>query len=110
MIRLLSLAFFGLTFAAAGASDPVAGTWACQSMSAGAYTGRTCRLEPWLKLKSDHTYEWGRETGKWDLANGTLSLSGRSAKGRLNEDGKLVIEYDLRSTHYVLMLYRRAGD
>ena len=103
MIRVLVL------FAAlrASAAESLAGTWACQSMAAGAYTGRPCRLEPWLKLKADSTYEWGRENGRWEYKQGALRLSGRSGQGRRSEDGKLVFEYDLRGSHYTLTLYRR---
>ena len=58
VILLLSLTFLaGL----AAAADPIAGTWACQSMSFDAYTGRSCHLEPWLKIQPDKTYEWGQE-------------------------------------------------
>src|ERR1051326_9491147 len=88
------------------AAEPIAGTWACQSMNAGAYTGRRCPLEPRLQLKGDNTYEWGRETGKWEYKGGALSLSGRAGKGRRNEDGKLLFEYDLNGKHYLLTLYR----
>jgi hypothetical protein len=88
------------------AAEPIAGTWACQSMNVGAYTGRRCPLEPRLQLGADNTYEWGRETGKWEYKGGALSLSGRAGKGRRNEDGKLLFEYDLNGKHYLLTLYR----
>ncbi|MBK5292258.1 MAG: hypothetical protein JJE04_11345 [Acidobacteriia bacterium] len=100
-----------LMLSAASGTDPVAGpitgTWACQSMNAGAYTGRSCRQEPWLKLHPDKTYDWGRETGSWEYNGGVLSLSGRSGKGRLDTGGKLIYEYVLRGQHYLLTLYRR---
>ena len=101
---LLMLGTAGGTGAATG---PITGTWACQSMSAGAYTGRSCRQEPWLKLHPDKSYEWGRETGSWEYKDAVLSLSGRSGKGRLDTSGKLLFEYVLRGQHYVLTLYRR---
>lgn len=108
MISALALL---LAFGTAGGSEvalgAVTGMWACQSMSAGAYTGRSCRLEPWLKLHPDKTYEWGRETGRWGYTGGVLSLSRRSGKGRLDSGGKLIFEYDLRGQHYVLTLYQR---
>lgn len=101
---LLMLDTTGRTEAAIG---PITGTWACQSMSAGAYTGRSCRLEPWLKLHPDMAYEWGRETGSWEYKGGVLSLSGRPGIGRLDTSGKLIFEYVLRGQRYVLTLYQR---
>ena len=99
---------FTLSFAQAdNSSARISGTWACQSMSAGAYTGRPCRVEPWLKVLPDGQYEWGREKGKWEYSGGVLSLSERSGKGRLDANEKLVFEYDLHGNHYVLILYQR---
>jgi len=89
------------------AGDAIVGVWACQSISGGAYTGRSCRLEPWLKIKEDNSYEWGRETGEWKFENQTLRLSKRKGKGRLNSDGKLIFEYEMNGTQYVLALYKR---
>ncbi len=88
-------------------ADRLAGTWACQSMAAGAYTGRRCPLEPWLKILPDKSYEWGREKGRWEYRGGALTLSERSGAGRLDSNGKLIFEYDLRGQHYVLTLYQR---
>src|SRR5690349_7003858 len=107
MITLTLLLMLGTTGGTEDANDPINGTWACQSMSAGAYTGRPCRLEPWLKIHPDKAYEWGRETGNWEYDGGVLSLSGRSGKGRLDSSGKLIFEFVLRGQHYVLTLYRR---
>src|SRR5438046_1300467 len=97
-----------LLFASSGmAAESLTGTWACQSMSVGAYTGRRCPTEPWLKLNADKSYTWGRETGKWAQGAAGLSLSGRAGKGNLNDAGKLIFEYDLNGKHYTLTLYRR---
>src|SRR5437016_13717228 len=105
VIRLLiSLSILGGLLMSA--AEPIAGTWACQSMNAGAYTGRRCPLEPRLKLGADNTYEWGRETGKWEYKGGTLSLSQRAGSGRRNQDGKLIFEYDLNGRPYWTTLYR----
>ena len=93
--------------AASQMGGSIAGTWACLSMSAGAYTGRSCRLEPWLRLKANKTYEWGREKGAWEYSKGVLSLSERTGRGSLSTDGKLIIEYDLNARHYVLTFYKR---
>lgn len=101
VILLLAFEFW------AGAETPIAGTWACQSMSVGAYTGRSCHLEPWLKLLPGKTYEWGQEQGRWEYARGVLSLSARSGTGRMDAGGKLIFEYDLHGKHYVLTLYQR---
>lgn len=101
------LAFSGLLGAAPDAKALV-GVWACQSMNAGAYTGRPCRTEPWLHLNADGSYEWSREQGHWQYENGTLRLSERAGQGRLNSDGKLVFEYDLNGKHYTLILYKRS--
>lgn len=89
------------------AQETVAGTWACQSISGGAYTGRPCRLEPWLKLEEGATYVWGRETGKWAFEQKVLTLSKRKGKGRLDADGKLIYEYEMNGKQYVMTLYKR---
>ncbi len=108
MIPFVILPFvLGLLSGSQTAPGPVVGTWACQAMSVGPYTGRPCRLEPWLKLFPDKTYEWGQEKGKWEYAGQVLSLSGRSGKGRLDTGEKLIFEYDLHGKHYVLTLYQR---
>ena len=107
VLILFLILMLGFRAPAADVNDRISGTWACQSMSAGAYTGRPCRLEPWLKLLPNGSYEWGREQGKWELTGGVVSLSERSGKGRLDANEKLVFEYDLRGTHYVLILYQR---
>ncbi|PWU02749.1 MAG: hypothetical protein C5B51_20340 [Terriglobia bacterium] len=108
MIRVVVwLLALGLWAGAETGRSVLTGTWACQSMAAGAYTGRSCPLLPWLKLASDGSYEWGQEQGTWRDTRGTLSLSGREGDGRVNADGKLIFEYDLHGKHYVLTLYRR---
>ena len=94
-------------FAMSRIDGSMAGTWACLSLNEGSYTGRSCRLEPCLRLNGDNTYEWGREKGNWDYTKGVLSFSGRKSQGRVNIDGKLLIEYHLNGKHYVLTLYRR---
>jgi hypothetical protein len=105
LIMLVCLVASILAMSRIGGS--MTGTWACLSMSAGSYTGRSCRLEPWLRLNRDNTYEWGREKGTWDHTKGVLSFSARNAKGRVNIEDKLIVEYDLSGKHYVLTLYRR---
>lgn len=90
------------------AQESIAGTWACQSISGGAYTGRPCRLEPWLKLEEGTSYAWGRETGKWAFEQKVLTLSKRKGKGRLDADGKLIYEYEMNGKQYVMTLYKRA--
>src|SRR5690349_8931134 len=99
----------GAMFAGAGCGfqDELVGTWACQSMNMGTYTGRPCRLEPWLHLNAGGTYEWSSEKGTWEYKSKTLMLSKRAGAGHLNNDGKLVFEYDLNGKHYVLTLDRR---
>jgi hypothetical protein len=101
---LLLVLFAG---AVLGSGKDLAGTWACQSMNVGAYTGRPCRLEPWLRLNAGGSYEWSSEKGTWKYENRTLVLSKRAGAGRLNADGKLVFEYDLNGKHYTLILYKR---
>lgn len=91
----------------AAAENEIAGVWACQSISGGAYTGRACRTEPWLKLEAENSYAWGRETGKWLFANKVLTLSKRKGNGHLDADGKLIYEYDMNGKHYVMTLYKR---
>lgn len=103
-----TLILSALVVGALSASDnDLVGTWACQSMNVGAYTGRPCRLEPWLRLNAGGSYEWSSEKGTWEYTNRTLTLSKRTGSGRLNADGKLVFEYDLNAKHYTLILYKR---
>ncbi len=105
LIMLMCLVASILAMSQVGGS--MTGTWACLSMSTGPYTGRSCHLEPWLRLNADHSYEWGREKGIWDYTKGVLSFSARKAKGRVNIDDRLLVEYDLNGKHYVLTLFRR---
>ena len=91
----------------AAAQEPIAGTWACQSISGGAYTGRPCRLEPWLKLETGASYAWGRESGTWSFEQKVLTLSKRKGKGHLDADGKLIYEYEINGKQYVMTLYKR---
>lgn len=107
---LFVLLIAGTSFAESigrAADADIVGVWACQSISGGAYTGRPCRLEPWLKIKEDKYYEWGRDNGEWNFANQTLTLSKRKGKGHLNSDGKLIFEYEMKGKKYVLTLYKR---
>lgn len=85
----------------------LSGVWACQSLAAGAFTGRPCRLEPWLALHADGSYRWGREEGVWEWKDGKLALSKRSGRGHLDSDGKLIFEYERNGETYRLTLYRR---
>ena len=108
---LLTLLMVGLLSARpnnVAAQETIAGTWACQSISGGAYTGRPCRLEPWLKLEEETAYVWGRETGKWAFEHKVLTLSKRKGKGHLNADGKLIYEYEMNGKQYVMTLYKRS--
>ncbi len=96
-----------LEAAPAPADNSWVGVWACQSMSMGAYTGRSCPMEPWLHLNADGSYEWSSEQGRWQVKSGALTLSERAGAGHLNSDGKLIFEYDLHGKHFVLTLYKR---
>ncbi len=91
----------------ADAGQAVTGVWACQSMASEAFTGRPCRTLPWLTVSGDKTYEWGQESGTWEFADNVLSLSGRKGKGHINEDGKLIFEYESGGKTYVQTLYPR---
>ena len=107
---LLTFLMIGLLSARpnnAEAQETISGTWACQSISGGAYTGRPCRLEPWLKLEEGTSYVWGRESGKWTFEHKVLTLSKRKGKGHLDADGKLIYEYEMSGKQYVMTLYRR---
>jgi hypothetical protein len=84
------------------------GVWACQSIAAGSFTGRPCRLEPWLTLNADGRYRWGRDEGEWQWKDGRLTLSGRSGSGQLDSDGKFIFEYQRNGETYRLTLYRRS--
>ncbi|MEW5733322.1 MAG: hypothetical protein AB1921_00615 [Thermodesulfobacteriota bacterium] len=83
------------------------GVWACQSMAGESFTGRPCRFTPWLTVQQDKSYIWGQESGTWTTESGRLSLSGWKGRGRINEDGKLVFEYETNGKTYIQTLYRR---
>lgn len=83
------------------------GTWACQSVYGGPFTGRSCPTWPQLSLRANGTYTWGSERGTWELKEGILYLSNRTGTGRLNADGQLIVEYEVNRTKYRQTLFRR---
>ncbi|MDE3019120.1 MAG: hypothetical protein KGO52_06105 [Nitrospirota bacterium] len=85
----------------------LAGTWACQSVYGGPFTGRACHTWPQLMLRSDGTYTWGSEQGTWEVKEQQLHLSGRTGTGHLDADGKLIVEYEVKGTSYRQTLFRR---
>lgn len=113
--RLLAAICFLLTLSAsasAGDDRPIsdaslAGTWACQSVYGGPFTGRACPTWPQLMLRRDGTYTWGSEQGAWEVQEGRLHLSGRTGTGHLDADGKLIVEYEVKGTSYRQTLFRR---
>ena len=88
-------------------NDPIAGTWVCSSVNAGVHSERSCTSEPGLQLKTDHSYQWGREKGAWRCSRDIIRFSGLRATGRLDSDGKLITEFDRNGSHYVLKFYKR---
>lgn len=112
---LLAALCFVLSFSApaSAGSDRAApdaslvGTWACQSVYGGPFTGRACPTWPQLKLNGDGTYVWGSEQGTWEVKDSKLHLSGRTGTGRLDADGKLIVEYEVKGTAYRQTLFRR---
>jgi hypothetical protein len=94
------------------ASPPVTaqsliGIWGCQQVHGGAFTGRSCHTWPQLSLGSDGTYTWGSEEGTWELKEGVLRLSGRTGTGHINEDGRLIVEYEVQEKRYRQVLFKR---
>jgi hypothetical protein len=87
--------------------DSIAGAWVCSAVNAGAHSARSCTSEPGLHLNEDHTYQWGREKGAWQVRLGVVRFSDLQAIGRLNSDGKLITEFDRNGKHYVLTFYKR---
>lgn len=87
--------------------DPIAGTWVCSSVNAGAHSDRPCTSVPGIRLQPNHTYQWGNETGAWQYKQGMVSFSDLRAMARVNSDGKLITEFDRDGTHYVLTFYKR---
>lgn len=85
----------------------LAGTWGCQSVSGGPFTGRACPTWPKLVLCPDGTYAWGSEKGTWAVKEQVLHLSGRTGTGRLDADGKLIVEYEVKGTRYRQVLFKR---
>lgn len=83
------------------------GTWGCQSVYGGPFTGRACPTWPQLTLMPDGTYLWGSEKGQWKVEGGLLHLSGRQGTGKLTEDGRLVVEYQSQGLSYRQMLFKR---
>ena len=89
-------------------SNPsLVGTWACQSVYGGPFTGRACPTWPQLLLRADGAYTWGSEQGTWELKEEILRLSGRTGTGRLNADGQLIVEYEVKGTKYRQVLFKR---
>jgi hypothetical protein len=117
MNPLLSLGFAFLLFLSLQApafagNEPspktsLAGTWACQSVYGGPFTGRACPTWPQLILRPDGTYTWGSEKGTWDVKENVLHLSGRTGTGRLDAGGKLIVEYETKGVKYRQVLFRR---
>ena len=115
LTRLLAALCFALTLSVqisagserAAPDASLAGTWACQSVYGGPFTGRACPTWPQLSLRQDGTYTWGSEQGTWEVKEQQLHLSGRTGIGHLDENGKLIVEYDVKGTHYRQTLFRR---
>ncbi len=114
-VRLLATLFLILTLSApasagsdrASSDASLAGTWACQSVYGGPFTGRACPTWPQLMLRADGTYTWGSEQGTWEVKEQQLHLSGRTGTGHLDENGKLIVEYEVKGTKYRQTLFRR---
>ncbi len=115
VVRLIAVFLFVLTLSIrvsagsdrASSDASLAGTWACQSVYGGPFTGRACPTWPQLSLRTDGTYTWGSEKGTWEVKEGRLHLSGRTGTGHLDTDGKLIVEYDVKGTQYRQTLFRR---
>lgn len=112
-IALLAIAFLPAAQAEEPAVEPpppalaFVGTWACQAVHGGPFTGRACPAWPQLTLIPDGTYLWGSEKGQWKAEAGLLHLSGRKGTGRLIEDGHLVVEYESQGVAYRQLLFKR---
>jgi len=107
---LLLLILAGISAAAeqpATSRPSLAGTWGCQSVYGGLFTGRACPTWPQLILRPDGTYTWGSEQGAWEVQEQVLHLSGRTGTGRLDADGRLVVEYEVKGTRYRQVLFKR---
>jgi hypothetical protein len=106
---LLCLVLPGLASAGSELSPDVSlvGTWGCQAVYGGPFTGRACPTWPQLILRPDGSYTWGSEKGTWEVKEQVLHLSGRTGTGRLDADGKLIVEYDVKGTKYRQTLFRR---
>jgi len=112
MKTFAALLFLILTGTSAAVDQPaldssLAGTWGCQSVSGGPFTGRACPTWPQLILRPDGTYTWGSEKGTWAVKEQVLHLSGRIGTGRLDVDGKLIVEYEVNGTRYRQVLFKR---
>ncbi len=97
---LLAAFLFVLSLSAPASADSdraasdasLAGSWACQSVYGGPFTGRVCPTWPQLKLSGDGTYTWGSEQGTWEVKEGRLHLSGRTGTGHLDENMTMKFE------------------
>jgi hypothetical protein len=113
--RLLAAFLFLLTLSAPASAGSdramsdasLTGTWACQSVYGGPFTGRACPSWPQLKLNGDGTYIWEGEQGTWEVQEQQLHLSWRTGTGHLDADGKLIVEYEVKGTQYRQTLFRR---
>lgn len=106
-LGLMALPSSAWTAETTDSDSSLVGVWGCQSVYGGPFTGRSCRTWPWLTLKADGSYVWGSEHGRWEFNGKTLRLSGRTGAGHLNADGKLIVEYESKGTHYEQTLYKR---
>jgi hypothetical protein len=112
MVSFLCFIFLAASLSSSAASSSLTaqslvGVWGCQSVAGGAFTGRSCHTWPQLSLGSDGTYTSGSEQGTWELKQGVLRLSGRTGTGHINEDGRLVVEYEAKGTRYREVLFKR---
>lgn len=104
---LMLVCLIASIYAMSRMGDSIAGTWVCSSVNSGGHSDHSCTSEPGLRLKADHTYEWGREKGAFQYSQGVLRFSGLRARGRLNSDGKLITEFARNGNRYILTFYKR---
>lgn len=98
--------------AAASAPADVAGTYANLSFNVDGAGGQN-RLMPRLELHSDGTYNWGRESGKYEYRAGEVTLSGSYAAwgpGRVNKDYQIRFEFTKQGKRYTVTMYRVSAD
>jgi len=111
VVLLAAVASLGARAEEKGPPASVVGTYRNLSFNVNGAGGQN-RLMPGLELRDDHTYQWGRESGKYEYRDGRVSLSGSYAAwgpGKVDPDSRIRFEFTKNGKHFTVTMYRVAG-